>query len=1203
MKNTEIKALRERLHLTQKALAQAVGVEPNTVARWERGEVKISPAMIDRVKKIAEDLPSSGDTIKRTSSLILDSHHRAILKRLNERLDPEIFEACATDLLQKNMLPGLVPVRGGSDDGFDGAIINDASGEPFPLIVTTSQELVQNFSKNLDRARDKNWNPRRALFATSRHITPATRKKLYEAARQRNVTLVQTCDQDWFALQLYREPAWCRRLLGVTGKPHALSVFPLTKRPIFDTEVLGREYDMQWLLDDGLGDCVLSGEPGSGKTFLLRSLALQGKARFMVELDREQIANDLRNLNPPAVIVDDAHVRCEWIENLMQIRREVWPEFRIIAACWPGKISDVCTTLQVGNESLHRLDQIDADTMIKIIKATGILEPVELLRIIRKQADGRPGLAVTLAHLCLIGDLQRVVHGESLVDQIASGLDKVLEEDPMMLLAPFALGGNAGVNPNDVAECSGKPIADVASALAELAASGIIAERPEDPSSQSDCPLSVEPPEMRGPLVRRGFYREAGSLPLKKFLQIVRDPRDSLETLIDARSGGALIPDIERLLERFGTSHLWEKYAFQGQSEVNYILDQHPELLVEVCQPALMHTPDRAIPSLLEEAEARQGQENFYWGRDENPILGKIKLWIEQDFPNMERSLQRRITLLQHTQKWWGKSRNAHVAVSAMCIALNPAYSVRKLDPGKGLQMMLIDKVLPPKIINKLAASWPLSADVIRQSEDIPWDELFRLIRSISDPRWTANSDLKVATDRFARRVVNDLADISRKLPGVQRKLKELANLIDIELPVNHDPIFECLYPERDHFENINSEQISCNDALNNLAEHWKSLSAGKIAGLMADVEAKARAAEINYPRESPKLCEILAERCSNPIAIAKAFMEHKLPSDLVEPFVKNTVSKELSSWSIVNDCLGDKLYVSVGISVAITHPHTPPEILATSISEARGMEQLIETCCLRKEVPENTLFEMFSAEHAHVAVAAATGHWMSSEKCVNGPLKEMWSNAILRSADAQIRFSQHDDYWIGEILKQESELAVAWMIRLVQNEEPFYGCDREEVAKKVAETLDEEQRQSVLKVISGDMASHSIQEILGALIGNSMDLYRELLASTKLADLHLVPLAGKPDQEWTEKAVSALDTGYTVDQIVEATQSLGWVWMGEDSDMWAEWRRAFEALFDDIDPRIVSIGKRGTEIMLKREQEAKKTGATRSGQWILLTA
>ena len=1188
MKSTEIKALRERLHLTQKTLAEAVGVEPNTVARWERGEVKVSPAMIDRIKKVTKGFPS-GDTIKRTSNLILDSHHQAILEGLNEQLDPNLFEACATDLLP-DIWPGLVPVRGGKDGGFDGAVADGSSKEPFPLVVTTSHQLVQNLSKNLDQARNKGWNPRRALFATSRRVTPTTREKLRNAALQRGVTLVQIFDQDWFADRLYRDSKWCKRLLGVTGKPHALSVFPLTKRPIFDTKVLGREHDMQWLLDDDQGDCVLAGEPGSGKTFLLRSVALQGKARFMVELDRKQIANDLRSLNPPAIIVDDAHVRCAWIENLIQIRHEIRAEFRIIATCWPGKTSDVCTVLQVGSKNVHQLSRIDADTMVEIIKSAGILGPVELLRLIREQATGRPGLAVTLAHLCLIGDLQRVVRGESLVDQIASSLDKVLEDDPMILLAPFALGGDSGAKPSDVAKHLEKSISDVASALAELATSGIIAERPEDPSSQSDCPLSVEPRAMRGPLVRRGFYSGAGSLPLGNFLQIVRNPKDFLETLIDARSGGAPIHDIERLLERFGTPRLWRKYAFQGQSEVNYVLDRHPELLAEISQPALLHAPDETIPKLLEEAEIRQDRPSFYWGRSENPILGKLKPWIEEDFPDMERSLQRRQTLLQLTQKWWERSRNTHVAVSAMCIALNPAYRVEKLDPGKGSQMILTDKVLPPKIINKLAASWLSTADVIKQSENIPWNELFQLIRELSDPRWAANNDLKVATDRFAQRVIKDLANVAHEHPGIQRKLKELAELINIELPVDQDSVFECLYPEQHHSENLSPEQTPRNNALNDLADSWNGLSASEVANLIADIEAKAQVAGIHYPRQSPKFCQILAERSHDPLAMAKAFLNCQLPPDLVEPFIRQAVSNEPRSWSIVNDCLSEKAYVSVGVSIAITDSHIPSKILNAAVAQARGMEQLIETHCLRGEVSESALLKMFSSEHARVAVAAATGHWMSAEKCVDGPLKEIWGNAILRSADVHTEFSQHDDYWIGEILKQESELATAWMIRLVQNEKPFYGCDREEAAKKVAKTLNEEQRRKVLRTISADIGSHSIQEILGALVGNSLNLYRELLASTGLANLHLTPLAGKPNNEWAEKAVLALDAGYTVDQIVEATQSLGWVWAGNDSDMWAEWRHAFETLLNnEIDPRIVSIGQRGAQIMLKREQEAKK--------------
>ena len=58
-----------------------------------------------------------------------------ILERLGLELDPKVFEDCVADLI-RNTYPGTVPVRGGSDHGFDGAVA-DGEGEPYPLIVTT----------------------------------------------------------------------------------------------------------------------------------------------------------------------------------------------------------------------------------------------------------------------------------------------------------------------------------------------------------------------------------------------------------------------------------------------------------------------------------------------------------------------------------------------------------------------------------------------------------------------------------------------------------------------------------------------------------------------------------------------------------------------------------------------------------------------------------------------------------------------------------------------------------------------------------------------------------------------------------------------------------------------------------------------------------------------------------------------------------
>lgn len=42
MTGDELRHIRERLGLTQKALSEKLGVHWNTVARWERGEVGIN---------------------------------------------------------------------------------------------------------------------------------------------------------------------------------------------------------------------------------------------------------------------------------------------------------------------------------------------------------------------------------------------------------------------------------------------------------------------------------------------------------------------------------------------------------------------------------------------------------------------------------------------------------------------------------------------------------------------------------------------------------------------------------------------------------------------------------------------------------------------------------------------------------------------------------------------------------------------------------------------------------------------------------------------------------------------------------------------------------------------------------------------------------------------------------------------------------
>ncbi len=958
--------------------------------------------MAKRLMAVAGSLPSAA-AVTHLASAALDPHHRAILDGLNGRLDPEVFEQCAVELVQA-VFPGVVPIRGGRDDGFDGAVADGSSQEPSPLVVTTGAELVGNLKKNLDSAQRKGWNPRRATFATSRRITPATRRELFDAARGREVILIQTFDRDWFASRLYHEPQWCKRLLGVTGRPHALSVFPVQRRPVLGDDVLGREREKQWLLEQR-GDCVLVGEPGSGKTFLLRALALEGRALFLVDENREQIANDLRSLKPEAVIVDDAHVHENAIETLTQLRQEVRADFRIIATCWPGETGRTASMLQVGRSSVLTLDLIDADTMIEIIKSAGIRGPNELLYVIRSQAGGRPGLAITLAHLCLVGDIRAATSGEGLVDTIAPDLDRVLEMDSMRLLAPFALGGDAGARQEDIARQLDVPLFEVSRALATLGAAGVVRD--------SGGAITVEPAPMRWVLVRRVFFDGPGSLPVDRFLTAVRSRTDALKTLIGARARGANVPDLERSLEEAGSARLWAAYASVDPDTTRFALARHPEIIEVLAEPALAHLPEKVIPMLLSRVH-----ENCSVGAAMKSGLRPLEQWIRYgSSAGVQGAIERRETLLRCAEAWWRQSRNSDVVVGVACLALNPDFIFVTRDPGIGTHVTISKATFSADDINRLAASWPTVMAVVGEATDVPWTKLLELLTAWRNARLSVEDRARDAAIQFLSRALRDLGVASRQLPGVQHRIAGIAKGVDVAVETRLDSDFECLFPQDPYdAEDVDQEVERLDENARQLAERWRSRSADDLANLLGRHETEARRAGITHPRLTPRFCLTLAKDCVDPAAFAKTLMRARLPVDLVESFLGEALRSSGSAWSIVSHCLDDSLYVAMSVKLAVCGRDAPLEMVRSALAKVDQAPRLLEHYCVTGEVSPAALSEALRFPDASTAVSAAIGNWKASRRSRSEvPLDESWRRAFLQSAEIDV--SPLDGYWTGEIL------------------------------------------------------------------------------------------------------------------------------------------------------------------------------------------
>ena len=1130
--------------------------------------------------------------VRRSSAVTLDPHHQAILDALDGKLDPEVFEECARALLRREW-PSLVSVRGGADDGFDGAVAAPA-GEPFPLAVTTGEKLVDNLADSLDQAKSR-YRFTDALFATSRRITPSSRGKLFAAARKRGVTLRQTYDQEWFAQCLYREPEWCLRLLGVTGRPAALSLFPMTHRPLFGDDLLGRERERDWLLKQK-GDCLLVGEPGSGKTFLLRSLALQGHARFLVDDDRAQIANDLRSLRPEAVIVDDAHVNPEQITTLDQIRSEVGATFRIIATSWPGAADTVRSTIKVGSTNAMQLDRIDADTMVEIIKSFGIHGPDRLLYIIRKQAAGRPGLAATLTHLCRSGNMVDVVRGESLVAELDRSLGQVMGTDAMRLLAPFALGGAAGVKLPAVSTRLEKSQFDVRADLAKLGAAGVVRER-------SDRAISVEPKPMRWVIVKRVFFDGPGALDIEPFLDIVESRHDALHSLMGARSCGAAIPDLTRLLEDADDAKLWSGYAALGAAESRYVLCRHPELIEAVARPTLRNAPETAIPMLLDRMRHQHAK-----GRSERPI-DRLKSWANRDTDDIEFLFGRRLTLVRETLHWWERNRDGQLAIHVLCVALMPVLEYRVSDPGIGNTVSYMSRMLRDDELRKLASYWPAVLKIVRESERVPWNDLFKLVTVLIQPQSAFFPPVKYGPEtgdilhKLARTMLVDLASITRQHPGLQHRIAGLAERTQITLKLNLDPVFEVLAFS---VENWECQRQAWSDAIGKLANSWKDGPLEDVASLLKWCEVEAHLGGIKGPRLSYRFCIALAELVSDPIAAADALICRSISSASVAPFLRKAASNNRPGWArLTGHCLAEEEYRWIAVQTVLVHRSPPRDLLDAALSAASDMPDLdgfLNTAC--PAMAEATVREMLQSNVPRIAVAASIGYWLGHQGRIKDAIRTPWRQAILRSALGEDGGS-YDGYRLGEILSKDSDLSVEWLVsnQIDADQSVYWECD---LANTVARSLGTEQRKRVLERLADADEIRIMFDVIKSLVGGDIDLYHQLLDSEALKRHHLDPLhcasdwresetlkkhdngplVQPLDATWRKLALAALDHGYSTQKILDATIG-AWSWSGPVSEMWAVRRRGFEALMNDPEDRIAGIGRGGVEYTKEREQDA----------------
>ena len=1179
MNGSELRNLRKRLGLTQKDIAGEIDVNPNTVARWERGESPISENFADRILNFAMSSPTDIETIQ-PHNKALDEHHRKILQKLDGTLDPVLFEQCAVELIGLE-LPGVVHVGGVQDNGFDGAIAAEyAVVEPTPLIVTTSSDPRINLRKSLQSINRSSSSTKRACFATSHRINASDRNKLNEVAARHNFTLIQIFDQSWFASRLYRNSNWCFKLLGVTGQPSALSKYPTTNRPQLSQRIFGREKEIQWLLDRKL-DCLVEGGPGSGKTSLLQTIVNRRKAYFLSYWDPQQVANNLRDYQPAVIVIDDAHIQLETLEALIQLRNEInTSDVQIFATAWPSGSNEVMSTLNlVGNDKLE-LGDIDADTMVEIVTSMGIEKP-ELLREIRQQAAGKPGLTVTLADICRRGefsDIQNVVSGNSLADKLLQTLERTLQiDDADRVLSAFAIGGKSGMLPEKVAEYFNCSILEIQTKLAKVATAGVIRETHERN-------ISVVPQPLQRALVHRIFFNHPPTPDYTPLLQMASNQHDSLEVLIHARAIGANIPSLESHIANSGSVMLWCEYAWLGRSESEFVLERHPEIVLEIAEPALVHAPEKTIPLLLNEVGSQMSSFSF------PPIdnaMEKLVAWAVYSSPYSVDVLARRVLLVNAAAAWLQQNidNNVETAIRAMLIALRPNFRHSSIDPGKGTVLTIHDGVLGIRDLEELTNLWPKVFEVLHAAPNIPWKEIFEFTTEWThphpNPAFQFDEETEATIKKFLVILLRDLNDLARKSLLARSRIREIAHNAEIHL--NSEFVAELEMEVLLSLRNEDKWDLNqIETELFNLAEIWKKRNAKDIAELFQRVHLQHIQIYDSDSWMLTKFSSYLASCVSDPLVMARAVKARNLPSGLIRSFSLKASEKSERGWKqFAMQCLESEKYRSIGIEMIIINPTSTTELVSVAIHHAAGMERVIRICCQQLGITQNTLNTLLCTSDKHVAVAAAIGHWfIAKHQGTQDCLNENWPKAVLRSANYW-EGGQGECYELQSILMEDIELAADWLCNLVSSDKsPRYLVSK--IAIAIIEKLEFDQKLKVLRNIGPNFGE---SKIVQHVVGNNLNLYRVLLNSDYLSRHHLAPLRNISEESWTRKALLALENGKLTDDIV-STPNVGNVTRYDRfSERSENLLNYFEKLRGDPDTRLRRIAERGVEYYKKQRK------------------
>ena len=1090
-----------------------------------------------------------------------DPLYKKIEEALARPLDGNAFQQCAVALIGKSH-PNLTPLPGGDDAGMDGAF--GTPNGPYPLVCTVQSDVIGNFRANISTFLAKRSGSKRAVVATSQHLSNAKKRNLEDEAAKLGVTIENIYDAPYFADQLYRDSKWRLELLGVTGEPPALSALPRIGRFTQPGVPVGRDEDLEWL-KQAEDDVLLVGQPGSGKTYLHQFLATEKFCLFAVDDSLERLADAIRDQQPSVIVVDDAHTNCPLVETLKRLRAELGATYHIHLNCWPSKEAIVQRLLNIPASRVRRLQSLRRPDLFELIKQVGIHGPDWLQHLLISQSDGKPGLAVALAEICKAEGVAHIWSGEAMARQLLGDLRLVPDERERCVLAAFALGGDMGMSFARVSAALDLSELDLRKITTDLGAGGLVEELTDDR-------LQVRPRAIRPVLVRDVFFCGPQSLSIDPLLAGTCSHASTATVLLDARQRGANVD--YSLLEKFvlaaNTPDVWEHFAWVDARCADAILDRYPDQVRHAAPGLLNHSPSRALNALLDADEVNLVRQSAAIEHPDRPT--SEWLFPVDEAPDV--TIDRRLILLGVLEDRVRRDKvgNGKSFTCALAELLQAAFDITKPSPRSSREIRCIRGVASHATLAKIADLWPRVKELFRH---VPSANAHIFLKQIEN--WCLPQRLSFASppsDKTFQMVRQQgwqmLSDIL-EMPHCNRAWRtwaaHMAEWGGFELQIDVDSTFDALYADRDRPSNWEEEQKKRTTELQELADDLISRPMDQVLQYLADVRSEA--VEFGNGNGNGYLWIVyhhIARNCQSPWEWLNALIARNAPSEFVIPFIDRlSLEDPVQHEAALNRLLQCADYQPVAITRVLRLP-TPNEALLSSTLDLLNSSELADRLSLRDPgIPLALMARLLEHPNPIVRAAAAIGEWQSEPLGTIRPaLKTQWRVAM--------REVNPGHYALREIFEKHPILAFEWLQCQIGSGNRHLSGDAEALHSACG-ALDKEQRGEVLRLFTCKNYSDDCFDLV---IGDHIDLFADWLQYQSDEYLRLQPLDRDVSSRWEQMALLALDAGVSPEDLANHCMPNHWSAVGPFSQYYLARIPAYKALANHPDARLRLAGKRG---------------------------